>query len=61
MPLFTSILFWLGIIGLVDGSLGLLFLEKWQKLTGAWNIQKIALIEIGVAWILLLLYYLLNL
>ncbi len=59
--MFTTILFWLGIIGLTDGSLGLLFQEKWQKLAGTWNIQRLALIEIGVALSLLASHYLLLL
>jgi hypothetical protein len=61
MGLFISILFWAGIVFLVDGSLGLLFREKWQKLTRGLNIQRIAFIEIGVALTLLGAYYLLSL
>ncbi len=60
MHLFTSILFWLGIVGLIDGSLGLLFQEKWQKIVGTGSIQKIALIEVSVAWGLLILHFVLK-
>lgn len=59
MNLFISILFWAGIVFLSDGSLGLLFQEKWQKLARGLNIQRIALIEIGVGLALLGSYYLL--
>ena len=58
MALFSTILFWLGIVALVDGSLGLLFEEKWQKLANGLNIQRLALIEIGVAFALLAAHYL---
>ena len=61
MSLFTSILFWSGIVVLVDGSLGLLFQEKWQKLVGEVNIQRIAVIEIVMGWILLAVHYALAL
>jgi hypothetical protein len=59
MKLFTSILFWAGIVFLIDGSLGLLFEEKWQKLARGLNIRRLALAEIGVAMGLLVLHYLL--
>jgi hypothetical protein len=59
MQLFTAILFWLGIIFLTDGSLGLLFEEKWKKLAGGLNIQRLAQIEIGIALSLLAGHYLL--
>jgi hypothetical protein len=59
MSLFSSILFWAGIVFLVDGSLGLLFKDKWQKLAAGLNIQRIALIEITVALALLAVHYLL--
>jgi hypothetical protein len=57
MALFTSILFWAGIVMLVDGSLGVLFQEKWKKLAAGLNIQRIALIEISVALVLLAVHY----
>jgi len=59
MNLFTSILFWLGIVMLVDGSLALLFQEKWQKLVGGLNIQRIALAEIGAGMVFLAAHYIL--
>jgi len=58
LGVFTNILFWLGILLLVDGSLGLLFEEKWQKLANGLNIQRLALIEIGVALAMLAGHYL---
>ena len=57
MNLLNSILFWAGIVLLVDGSLGLLFQEKWQKLVGGLNILRIATIEIGVGLALLVAHY----
>ncbi|RKX33506.1 MAG: hypothetical protein DRP64_20880 [Verrucomicrobia bacterium] len=60
MNLFISILFWAGIIFLVDGSLALLFWEKWQKRVGELNIQRIASVEIGVGLALLAAHYLLD-
>ncbi len=60
MNIFISILFWAGIVFLVDGSLGLLLEEKWQKIAGALNIRRLALLEIGVALGLLALHYLLQ-
>ena len=59
MKIFISILFWAGIVFLVDGSMGLLFEDKWQKLAGGLNIRRLALVEIGVALGLLALHYLL--
>jgi hypothetical protein len=59
MHLFTTILFWLGIVALVDGSLGLLFRDKWQKLVAGVDIQRLALIEIGIAFALLAAHYVL--
>ena len=60
METFANILFWLGIVGLVDGSLGLLFQEKWQRMATNWNIQKVALIEIGIAAALVAAHFLLR-
>ena len=57
MDLLSSILFWAGIVFLVDGSLGLLFQEKWKKLTGGLNIPRIAAVEIGVGLALLAAHY----
>ncbi|MEN8254639.1 MAG: hypothetical protein ABFR33_04130, partial [Verrucomicrobiota bacterium] len=59
MNIFISILFWAGIVLLVDGSLAVLFQEKWQKLVGGLNIQRIALIEIGVGLAFLAAHYIL--
>jgi hypothetical protein len=59
MKLFISILFWAGIVFLVDGSLGLLLEEKWQKMARDLNIRRLALVEIAVALGLLGLHYLL--
>lgn len=55
--MFSSILFWVGIVLLVDSSLALLFQERWQKLVAGVNIRRIALIEIGVALALLAAHY----
>jgi len=55
MNIFISILFWAGIILLVDGSLALLFQEKWQKLVGGLNIQRI-----GVGLAFLAAHYILS-
>ena len=60
METFSNILFWLGIVLLVDGSLGILFQEKWQRLVGNWNLQKIALGEISLAFVMLAVHYLLK-
>ena len=60
MNLFISILFWTGIVFLVDGSLGLLFQEKWQRLARGLNIQRIAFIEIGAALALLGAHFMLG-
>ena len=59
MALFSSILFWSGIIMLTDGSLALLFQDKWQKLARGLNIQRIALGEIGAGLTLLAAHYIL--
>ena len=61
MNLFVSILFWLGIVFLVDGSCGLLFEVKWKKLAVGLNIRRIAFIEIGMALALLIVHYFLLL
>jgi len=59
MQLFTTILFWAGIVFLVDGSLGLLFQDRCKKLVAGVNIQRLALIEIGVSLALLAAHYVL--
>ena len=53
----ASILFWAGIVLLVDGSLGILFQERWQKLVENINIQRIVLIEVSSGLLLLALHY----
>lgn len=60
MNILTNLLFWLGIMALVDGSMGLLYMEKWQKMVEKWNIQKIAWIEISIAWCLLAAHFVLR-
>ena len=60
MNTLSVVFFWAGIVFLVDGSLGLLFKDKWQKLVGGLNIQRIAWIEIGVALALLATHYLIS-
>lgn len=60
MHMLSNILFWLGILGLIDGSLGILFQEKWKRVVGELNIQRLALIEIGIALVLLGAHYLIR-
>lgn len=60
MDVFMNILFWLGIFALVDGSLGILLKEKWQKMAAGMDIQKVALIEVSLAWVFLILHYVLR-
>lgn len=57
MNLFISILFWSGVVFLADGSLGLVFEEKWQRFVRGVNIRRLALIEIVFALGLLALHY----
>ena len=59
MKLFISILFWAGIVFLVDGSLGLLLEEKWKKIARGLNIRRLAFVEIGIALGLLVFHFLL--
>ena len=60
MGISTSILFWVGIGCLVDGSLGVLFQEQMQKRARGLNIQRLGLIEIGVGLVLLAMHYILR-
>jgi hypothetical protein len=60
MKILISILFWAGIVFLVDGSMGLLLEDKWQKIARGLNIRRLALAEIGMALVLLALHYLLS-
>ena len=61
MNILSSILFWSGIVFMVDGSLGLLHQQKWAKLLGGVDIQRIALIEIIAAVGMLVVHYMLLL
>lgn len=59
MNILNSILFWAGIIFLIDGSLGILVQEKWKKWVGGLNILRIAVVEIGIGMALLAAHYIL--
>lgn len=59
MDALVPILFWAGILLMVDGALGLLFLEKWQRLAAGLNILQIAWIELTLAGVLLAAHYVL--
>lgn len=59
MNILNSILFWAGIIFLIDGSLGILVQEKWKKWVGGLNILRIAVVEIGMGMALLAAHYIL--
>lgn len=61
MSIWASILFWSGIVFLFDGSLALLFKERWQKWVGTLDIQRIALIEIALGMVILAAHYFLLL
>jgi len=60
MSAFVSILFWVGVVLLADGSLGLIFEDRWQKLARGVNVRRLAFIEIGFAMSLLILHFLLR-
>ena len=51
-------LFWIGIVLLVDGSIGMLFAEQLKHRMGKFNIIKLAWVEVGGGWLLLGLYLL---
>ena len=53
-------LFWCGILLLIDGSIGLLFYDRWQGLLGSFNLRRWVWIEIGIAFVLLVAYGLLR-
>ena len=57
MNLFISILFWAGIVLVVDGSFGLLLGEKWQRIISGLNIRRLALIEIGAGFGLVVMHF----
>lgn len=59
MNILVAILFWAGIVMLVDGSCGLLLEDKWQKLIKGLNVRRMALVEIGIAFVLLTIHYIL--
>ena len=55
-----SILFWCGILLLIDGSIGLFFLEKWQDKFKSMNLSRWVCIEIILSIVLLIIYGLLK-
>ena len=55
-----SVLFWCGILLLIDGSIGLLFLEKWQDKFKSINLSSWVCIEIILSIVLLIIYGLLK-
>ena len=60
MSSFLSILFWSGIALLADGALGLIFEERWSRLLEKMNVRRFALIELGVALLLLGVHFFLR-
>ncbi|WP_372808242.1 hypothetical protein [Pontiella sp.] len=60
MSTFSSILFWLGIVLMIDGACGLFFQEKWQKLASGLDIRRIAFVELGLSVALLTAHYALS-
>ncbi len=52
--------FWCGILLLIDGSIGLLFYDQWQRRLRPFNVWRWVWIEIGVAFVLLSAYGLLQ-
>lgn len=61
MDLFIQILFWGGIILMIDGSVGLYFHDRLKHVFGRLNITRVAFVEIGIAILFLLFHYLLRL
>ena len=55
-----SVLFWCGILLLIDGSIGLFFLEKWQDKFKSINLSRWVCIEIVLSIVLLIIYGLLK-
>ena len=55
-----SVLFWSGILLLIDGAVGLLFLEKWQDKFKSMNLSRWVCIEIILSIVLLIIYGLLK-
>jgi hypothetical protein len=58
MSLLVSILFWVGVLVAADGSLALIFEEKWQKIARGINIRRLAVMEIAVGFLLLAVHFL---
>jgi hypothetical protein len=54
----SSWLFWVGIVLLVDGSVGMLFAEKLKHRIKGFSIVKLAWVEVMSGWLLLGLYLL---
>ena len=54
----SSWLFWIGIVLLVDGSIGMLFAEQLKQGVRKFNIIKLAWVEVIGGWLLLGLYLL---
>ncbi len=55
-----SVFFWCGILLLIDGSIGLFFLEKWQDKFNSINLSRWVCIEIILSIVLLIIYGLLK-
>ena len=55
-----AVVFWCGILLLIDGSIGLLFYDKWQRRLRPFNVRQWVWIEIGAAFVLLSAYGLLQ-
>jgi hypothetical protein len=53
-------LFWCGVLLLVDGSVGLLFYDRWQRRLGSFNLWRWIWIEIAMALVLLSAYGMLR-
>jgi hypothetical protein len=60
MSTFASILFWLGIVLMIDGACGLFFQGKWQKMARGLDIRRIAFVELGLSLALLTGHYILQ-
>ncbi len=57
MSTFSAILFWIGVVFLADGSLGLVFEDKWKRIVSGVRIRLLALIEIGLAALFLAAHF----
>lgn len=56
----TTWMFWIGIILMIDASIGLWGESYWKRLTPGLHIRMIAFIELGVAVVLIAASYLLR-